>query len=79
MKHRTQYILRRLGRALVDARREAGLTQEQVAERMGVRVTQYARMERGEHDSGVTRYLDAAWAIGVAPARLFDPLETRVP
>jgi transcriptional regulator with XRE-family HTH domain len=79
MKHRTQMILRRLGRNLRDARREAGLTQEQVAQRMDVKLTQYSRMERGEHDTGVTRYLDAAWAIGMPPAELFRRLENRMP
>lgn len=79
MKHRTQMILRRVGRNLVDARRAAELTQEQVATRMGVKVTQYSRMERGEHDTGISRYLDAAWAIGVPPSTLFHRLEDRMP
>jgi transcriptional regulator with XRE-family HTH domain len=79
VKHRTQLILRRLGRNLAHARHESGLTQEQVATRMDVTVTQYARMERGEHDSGVSRYLDAAWAIGMPPGNLFRRLERRMP
>ncbi|MCW2928786.1 MAG: hypothetical protein JWM86_2754 [Thermoleophilia bacterium] len=79
MKHRTQTILRRLGRNLVLARVRAGLTQEQVAQRMGVRTTQYARLERGEHDSGITKYLDAMWAIGASPEELLLRLEERMP
>jgi transcriptional regulator with XRE-family HTH domain len=79
VKHRTQLILRRLGRNLRDARRAAGLTQEQVASSMGVQLTQYSRMERGEHDTGITRFLDAAWAIGMDPGELFRRLEQRMP
>lgn len=79
MKHRTRMIVERVGRNLADARREAGMTQQQVAERIDVKAAQYARMERGEHDTGISRYLDAAWAIGMAPRDLFRHLESRMP
>ena len=79
MKHRTSMIVRRVGRNLATARTGASLTQEQVAERMGMKMTQYARMERGGHDTGVSHYLDAAWAIGMDPAALFHRLEKRMP
>lgn len=79
MKHRTQMILRRLGRNLATARERAGLTQEQVAHKMGVRPTQYARLERGEHDSGVSKYLDAMWAVDASPAELLYRLDERMP
>ncbi len=79
MQHRDQMILRRLGRNLVAERKRHGLTQEQGADRMGVKVTQYSRMERGEHDTGITKYLKAAWAIGMTPDELLHKLEDRMP
>lgn len=79
MRHRNQLIVRRLGRNLRAAREAAGLTQEQVARRMDLQVTQYARMEQGLHDTGVSRYVDAMWAIGMTPAALLHRLEERMP
>ena len=79
MEHRTQMILRRLGRNLAAERQRAGLTQEQVAESMGVQVTQYSRMERGEHDTGVSFYLRAMWAIGMTAQELLHRLDERMP
>ncbi|MCW2925472.1 MAG: hypothetical protein JWM98_2876 [Thermoleophilia bacterium] len=79
MEHRDQMILRRLGQNLHAERSRNSLTQEQVADRMGVKVTQYSRMERGEHDTGITKFLKAAWAIGMTPDDLFRRLEDRMP
>lgn len=75
MHHQERTILRQLGRNLAAERRRHDLTQEQVAGRMGVATTHVARMEQGRHDSGITSYLKAAWAIGMAPAELFRGLE----
>lgn len=47
------------------------LTQEALAGRTGLAVTQLARMERGETDSGITKYVRVAEAIGVPIADLF--------
>lgn len=79
MEHRDQMILRRIGRNLAAERKRQDLTQEQVADRMGVQTTQYARMEQGRTDTGVTKYLKAAWAIQMAPAELFHKLDERMP
>lgn len=75
MHHQERTILRLLGRNLAAERRRHDLTQEQVAGRMGVATTHVARMEQGRHDSGITSYLKAAWAIGMAPAELFRELD----
>ncbi len=48
--------------AMVEARREAGLTQEQVAERMGTTQSVVARLENGRHMPSfelLTRYAAA--------------------
>ena len=77
--HRTQFIVRRLGGNLRSARRARGLRQADVAARMQVEKSQYARLERGEHESGVVKYLDAYWALGMAPEELLHRLDQRVP
>ncbi|MGD0454494.1 MAG: helix-turn-helix transcriptional regulator [Solirubrobacteraceae bacterium] len=51
-----------VGRALRELRKQAGLTQEQVAERMGTSSTYLSRLEAGQRDirlSTVLRLLDA--------------------
>jgi transcriptional regulator with XRE-family HTH domain len=77
--HRTRYIVRRLGENLRAARTTRGLRQADVASRMRIEPSQYARLERGEHESGVVKYLDAAWALEMAPEEFFHRLEQRVP
>jgi transcriptional regulator with XRE-family HTH domain len=77
--HRTQYITRLLGKNLRAARAARQLRQADVAERMRIEPSQYARLERGEHESGVVKYLDAFWAIGMAPDEFFHRLDQRVP
>lgn len=79
MKHRTQYIVRRAGTNLREGRSRLGLSQDEVARRMRVKTTQYARLERGEHDSGLSLWLDAMWALELTPAELLDRLDDRVP
>lgn len=79
MEHRDQMILRRLGRNLAAERRRNDLTQDEVASRMGVQTTQYARMEQGLHDTGVTKFLKAMWAIGMSTDQLLHKLDERMP
>lgn len=64
----------RIGRNLAAERARADLTQDEVASRIGMQMQQYSRMERGQHDTGITKYVHAARAIGVSPDRLFDGL-----
>jgi DNA-binding XRE family transcriptional regulator len=63
---------RALVRALVDARERAGLTQAEVARRMGTTQPAVARLERGEADprlSPVERYAEViGWRVEVLPA-----------
>lgn len=79
MEHRDQMILKRVGRNLKAERARRELTQETVAQRAGFQTTQLARMERGETDTGITKYLKVAWALDMAPSELFRNLEERMP
>lgn len=76
---RTSFIVKRLGHNLAAARRARGLRQADIADRMQIEVSQYARMERGEVASGIVRYLDAFWALHMAPEEFFHQLEERIP
>lgn len=67
-------LLIAIGRNLAAGRARADLTQEQVAQEIGMLGQQYQRMERGRHDTGVTKYVHAARAIGMPLAELFHGL-----
>jgi transcriptional regulator with XRE-family HTH domain len=69
-------ILRRVGRNLKAERARRELTQEGLAHLAGIGVAQLARMERGETDSGLTKYVKTARALGIDPSLLFQELPT---
>jgi len=64
-------LLTEIGSNLRAERVRRHLTQEAVARRSGLGVTQLARMERGETDSGISKYLRVAAAIGIEPGEIF--------
>ena len=67
----TRELLEQIGDNLRAERSRRRLTQEAVAHISGLGTTQLARMERGETDSGITKYLRVAAAIGIDPPDLF--------
>ena len=75
MDRRDANTLYLLGRNLAAERTRRGLTQEQVAHQLDMPMQQYSRMELGRHDTGVTKYVNAAHAIGVPVARVFEGVE----
>jgi HTH-type transcriptional regulator/antitoxin HipB len=71
---------RAVGRALRELRKRAGLTQEQVAERMGTSSTYLSRLEAGQRDirlSTVLRLLDALGSDLNQFADAIDPTDLR--
>lgn len=60
-----------VGRNLRAERARRDLTQEALARMSGLGVTQVARMERGETDSGLSKYLRLAAALQLDPVALF--------
>lgn len=68
-------LLLQVGLNLRAERARRNLTQETVARLSGLGPTQVARMERGETDSGISKYLRVARAIGIEPAELFVNLD----
>lgn len=71
MDYDDRTLLGQIGRNLRAERARRDITQETMAGLAGLGVTQVARMERGETDSGITKYLRLAAAIGMDPADLF--------
>lgn len=68
----TADVLQQIGSNLRAERARRHLTQEAVARRSGLGVTQLARMERGETDTGISKYLRVAAAMGISPGELFQ-------
>lgn len=67
-------VLRRVGRNIKAERARRELTQEGLAHLAGIGVAQLARMERGETDSGLTKYVSVARALDVSPDLLLQGL-----
>ena len=62
-----------LGRAVAERRRLLKVTQEQLAERVGVAVETISRLERGTATPSIVRADQVAHALGTDLARLLQP------
>ncbi len=60
------------GTTLRAARERLGLTQEEVAQRSGVHVTEVSRMETGKRDPKISTLRKLAKAVEVKPGQLLD-------
>ena len=68
--------LEALGRAVRDARAERGISQEVLAQRIGVHRTYLAGIERGERNVGYENLLRVADALAVSLSELQRRAET---
>lgn len=68
-------VLRQVGRNIKAERARREWTQKGLAHAAGLGVAQVARMERGELDTGITKYIRVARALKVAPALLLLGIE----
>jgi transcriptional regulator with XRE-family HTH domain len=64
-------------RLLTDARRQAGLTQEALAGRLGRPQSFVSKCERGERRLDVIEFLDVAHALNIDPAGLIADRDRR--
>lgn len=71
----TREVLRRIGLNIKAERARRDLTQEALAHRAGVAVAQVARMERGESDTGISKYVLVARALNVSPELLLQGVQ----
>jgi len=62
---------KKLGLALAEARREAGVLQEDLAERLGKDQSVVSNIERGHRSVGVLEFYAIARALQVEPVELF--------
>ncbi len=74
--HSDEY--RKLTAILLDARNTAGLTQQEVAARLGKPQSYVAKVERNERRIDVVEFISLAQALGVDPARLFATVLTGI-
>jgi len=64
----------RFRRMLVDARKERGLTQADIAERLGKVQSFVSKYERGERRLDLVEFIQVASAIGIDPKAVIDSL-----
>ena len=63
-----------LQRLLIQAREEAGLSQQELADRLGRHQTYVSKCERGERRMDVLEFLEVMKAIGSNPVRFIKQL-----
>jgi transcriptional regulator with XRE-family HTH domain len=69
-------VLRDLGQRIVELRRQKKITQEKLAERMGIDARELRRVERGDNTT-VRTVVAVAVALGVGVTDLFQPPKVR--
>ena len=74
---RTQDRNHVLKTALIDARRTVGLTQAEVAKRVGRPQSYVSKYERGERRLDVVEFVEICQAIGADPVRILDAIRSK--
>lgn len=67
--------IRRLGKILREVRREAGLSQEELADRAGIHPTYVSQIERGLKSPTMRMLARLAKALGTTPGKIIRLLE----
>lgn len=67
-----------LREALLEARHKAGVTQRDLAERLGKSHSHVARIESGQRRVDTLEFYRIARSIGVEPAQLFEQLSRKL-
>jgi transcriptional regulator with XRE-family HTH domain len=63
-----------VGKKIKQLRMQMGLTQSQLAEKIDISYQQIQKYEKGESQLNITRFLEIAGALEIAPGLLFDKL-----
>jgi transcriptional regulator with XRE-family HTH domain len=61
---------------LVQARKDAGITQAELGRRLGQRQTWVSKVELGERRLDVAEWIEVCRAVGVDPSRVIDKATT---
>lgn len=72
LNERQKAMLAQVGRNLARLRSEAGLTQQQLADRVGADREYISRCETGDTNFSVVRALEFCEALGVSPNAMLD-------
>jgi transcriptional regulator with XRE-family HTH domain len=64
-------LLRKIGLRILRRRQELGLTQKELADRLGIGPTNVARIEHGQQNLTVRTLIKVAEALGTTAAELF--------
>lgn len=72
-----EVVMRDVGRKIAEFRRAYGLTQEAAAERLGIPLKNYQRIERGLRNLTIKTLVRVAAAVGTRAANLFEPPVSR--
>ncbi len=67
-----------VGRKIAEFRQARGLTQEEVAETLGIALRNYQEMERGKQNLTLRTLVKLASVLGVATRQLLDEPSSRV-
>lgn len=70
-------MVKDVGRRIAEERRELGLTQEDLAERLGMPLKNLQRIERGLQNLTIKTLVRFASVLGVKTAELFEPPASR--
>lgn len=70
-------LYRKLIELLVEARKEAGITQVELGKRLGQRQTFVSKYELGERRLDVAEYVEVSRAIGVDPHAMLKKADVR--
>jgi transcriptional regulator with XRE-family HTH domain len=73
-----EQIIRDVGRMIQQSRRAAGLTQAQMAERLGIAVRSLAHIEAGKQNLTLRTMTEIAAVLGVRTVDLLAPPESRI-
>jgi transcriptional regulator with XRE-family HTH domain len=66
----------RLSQLMTEARKKSGLSQQEVADRLGRPQTYVSRVERGTRQMDLVEFLEVAEAIGFDPAEFIEQLKS---
>ena len=74
MSENSDVLLRKIGLRILRRRQELGLTQQQIADRLGVSATNITRIEHGEQNVTIRTLVKLADALGMTVVvDLVDP------
>jgi transcriptional regulator with XRE-family HTH domain len=76
MKTGSRKTYARLSQLLIEARKKSGLSQQEVADRLGRPQTYVSRVERGTRQMDLVEFLEIAEAVGFDPAGFIRKLRT---